>query len=136
MAEHRPISVESEVIGEFSGVQQITTDHRSMFDQTLARSRPMYERCSPMYERCNIHRPIILEHRFLISNASLGLCKSGRQPLYFSHKMHWLPIVCTSLDNVTDTLRTTRPMCTDVGASLTPRITNDYHRSTATGREM
>ena len=134
MAEHRPIFVESEVIGEFSGVQQITTDHRSMFDQTLARSRPMYKRCLPMYERCNIHRPIILEHRFMISNASLGLCKSRRQPRHFSHKTHWLSIVYPSLDNVTDTLRTTWPMWTDVGASLTPRITTDYHRSTATGR--
>ena len=136
MAEHRPISVESEVIGGLSGVQQITADHRSMFDQTLARSRPMYERCSPMYERCNIHRPIILEHRFMISNASLDLCKSGRQPRHFYHKTHWLPIVYPSLDNVTDSLRTTRPMWTDVKALFRPQITNDYHRSTATGREM
>jgi hypothetical protein len=62
MAKHRPVSVESAGHQEVSGGQHTSADHRSMFDQTLSHSRPMYdERYSPMYEHCNITQPNTVE---------------------------------------------------------------------------
>jgi hypothetical protein len=56
MAEHRPVSFDSEVIGDWV----VGNRHRLIIGRCSTKHWPIVDRCSPVYERCNIQRTCIV----------------------------------------------------------------------------